>query len=267
VCHPDAVDTLAEHFRSACAREGRTVIYAAAGEAFARRCVDRGYAAIEFGEEIVVDPRHDRLSGGEGRELRKKVRRAEREGLVVREHVTPTDPKIDAAMRRVADAWLGAKRGPQACIAPIRGFDPSPGRRWFYAASSSRMLGVVSLVRIDAKNGWVIEHLLHDPEAPPGTSEILVTRVLDVLAEDGATHVTFGTAPLAALGRVYGVESMQAAGARLVFDTAARLFGLRGIGRFREKFGVAVREPSFLLFSPRVSALATYGLVRAFNAR
>ncbi|NUO50194.1 MAG: DUF2156 domain-containing protein [Polyangiaceae bacterium] len=267
VCHPDAVDALAEHFRSECAKDGRTVIYAAAGEAFARRCVDRGYAAIEFGEEIVLDPSHDRLSGADGRELRKKVRRAEREGVTVREHIAQDARLIEVAMRGVAEAWLGAKRGPQACIAPIRGFAPSTSRRWFYAASSSRMLGVVSLVRMDARNGWVIEHLFHHPDAPPGTSEILLTRVLDVIAEEGATHVTFGTAPLAALGRVYGVAPMQAVGARLVFDTAAKLFGLHGIGRFREKFGVAKREPTFLLFSPSVSALATYGLVRAFNAR
>jgi lysylphosphatidylglycerol synthetase-like protein (DUF2156 family) len=266
VCAEDAMDSLEEEFRRESDREGRGVVYAAASESFAARCIARGYTAVEFGEEIVLDPKVDRSATNVSRELRKKIQRAEREGLSIFEHTRGGDAEVAAGIENVGRAWLAARHGPQAFVTPIDRLVPELWRRCFVAVQQGRVVGVVSLVRMDAKDGWAVQHLLHAPEAPVGTSEALVIHSLRVLGDEGAESVSFGTSPLARLGRMHGIGPIGTACARFIFDTAGRMFHLEHISRFREKFVVARRDPNFILFYPRFALLSTYGLLRTFGA-
>jgi ergosteryl-3beta-O-L-aspartate synthase len=267
VCAPRDQERLAERFRVANAGQGCSTVYAAAGQAFAERCIAHGYAAIEFGQEQIFDPQRDPTRGSSGRELRKKVHRAERDGVTIHEPRERELGETSAQMREVGRAWLAARHGPQAYITPLHRFEPSRGRRFFYALHHGRMVGVLSLVRMDAHDGWVFEHLLPRPDAPVGTSELLVTTALHVLGTEGSAHATFGPAALAHLGRMCRVGAGSSLVGRLVFDSAGRLFHIESQKRFREKFQVARREGSYLLFHPaRVGLFEAIGLLRAFGA-
>jgi lysylphosphatidylglycerol synthetase-like protein (DUF2156 family) len=267
VCAPADRDRLAEHFRFANAGQGCSTVYAAAGEAFAAACVARGYAAVEFGQEQIFDPRRDPTLGSTGRELRKKVHRAERDGVTVHEPRERESAELSERMREVGQAWLAARHGPQAFITPLHRFERTRGRRFFYAVHAGRMVGVLSLVRMDQYDGWVFEHLLPRPDAPIGTSELLVTTALHVLGAEGSAHATFGPAALSHLGRMSHVGAGSSFVGRLVFDSAGRLFHIESQLRFREKFQVARREGSFLLFHPaRIGLFEALGLLRAFSA-
>src|SRR5206468_1950626 len=81
VCAVDEAVTLARAFTAAARRKGLASVFAATTERFAMRMAEHGAAAIEFGRELIFDPRRDSSAGSKGRELRKKLTHARRSGL------------------------------------------------------------------------------------------------------------------------------------------------------------------------------------------
>jgi lysylphosphatidylglycerol synthetase-like protein (DUF2156 family) len=265
VCDERHADQLAESFRLSCARRGWSTVFAAVSERFAERCVARGYAAVEFGEEHIIDPRRDAAAGAAGRELRKKLNRAQRAGVTVDEYV-PYDAVVEASMEAVAREWLSARRGMQVFVSPLYLFAERGGRRWFHAQREGVPVGVLTLVRLDRLDGWLIEHLLATPHAPQGTTELLVTTALAALGEEGCGYATFGPAVLPRLGRLQGLRRASEAIGRAVFDAAGRILHIESLARFRQKFQPLRAEGSHLLFHPpRIGLCETTGLLRAFN--
>jgi lysylphosphatidylglycerol synthetase-like protein (DUF2156 family) len=267
VCDGRDAPELAERFRRFCAAQGRRTVVAAASERFAASCVERGYAAVEFGEELSLDPARDPRTGSRGRELRKKLYRAERAGVTASEYrPLDDDPALEAELKAVALAWLSGRRGPQVYITPLELFPSRVGRRWFYARHGAAPVGALSLQRIAAREGWVFEHLVAVPDAPQGTTEHLVTTALEALGREGCRYATFGPSTLARLGRIERLDWYSEAVGRAVFSGVGRAFGLCSLAHFRRKFQAVSAEGSFLLFHPaRIGLFQATGLLSAFN--
>jgi lysylphosphatidylglycerol synthetase-like protein (DUF2156 family) len=267
ICDARDTDGLAERFRRDCAGRGLSTVFAAASESFASRCVARGYAAIEFGEELIFDPQRDPRVGADGRELRKKLNRAARAGVIADEHARGFGAReAEREMETVANGWLSARWGPQIFITPLSLFAERQGRRWLCARHGERMIGVLSLLRVQVRRGWVFEHLVALPDAPQGTTELLVTSALDVLRGEGCRYATFGPSTLERLGRMWNVGSYGEAVGRAVFSSTARFFHLQSLSHYRRKFQACAIEPSYLLFHPaRFGLCEATGLLRAFN--
>jgi lysylphosphatidylglycerol synthetase-like protein (DUF2156 family) len=233
-----------------------------------------GFAAIEFGEQIAVDPRRERPRGRRGHELTRKLNHARRAGVAVTEYAGGSDDNwaardgmLEHRLNAVARAWLDSRRGLQVFVAHVDLFHPRALRRWFYATWNGRVIGVQSLVQLDAYDGYLFEHLLTVPDVPAGTAELLVAAALDALGGERVPYATFGVSTAAALGHMSGLSPSSIWLGRWFFDHAQRSFGLDSISRFRRKFGEITIEPSYLLFSPpRVRPLSLFALMRTFNA-
>ena len=226
-----------------------------------------GFAVIEFGEQIWIDPRRERPRGRRGHEVRRKLNHARAAGIEVREYDGAGDEQLEGEMIDVALAWLHARSGLQLFVAHVDLFHPRSLRRLFYARRDGHVIGVQSLVRLDGTGGYLLEHLLTEPDVPGGTAELLVTGALDTLGREGCAYASFGISTAASLGLISGLSSSSIRLGRWFFDRAQRSFHLDSVSRFRRKFGEVVVDPSYLLFSPpRVGLLQLYALMRAFNA-
>jgi lysylphosphatidylglycerol synthetase-like protein (DUF2156 family) len=268
VCAERDKAQLAHAFREFCVARGWYTVYAAANERFAQWAVGQGYSAVGFGTELILDPRRDPAQGHAGRELRKKVLRAAREGLELEEYRPGAvwDVELERAMERVAAAWLAARRGPQIYVARVNLFGERSGRRWFYARTHGNVVGVLSAVWLQTRAGYLLEHHLVAPDAPIGTSEVLVTRALEAFRRDGCECATFGPAPAAELGHVWNLSPWSERLARAGFRAAGRLFHLDARTHYRRKFRPAREEQSFVLFAERrVGLRSIVGILRAFN--
>jgi lysylphosphatidylglycerol synthetase-like protein (DUF2156 family) len=264
ICHPRDAGRFVNAFRQACEARKLGAIFAAANDAVAELCIARGWSAIEYGEELVFDPRRDCRAGARGREVRKNLNRAERAGVTFDEYCGG-NPGMEWHLEAVAQDWLAGRHGVQAFISPIRLFDVRHGRRWIYARQGESIVGVLTLVRIERREGWVFEHLLNTPMAPAGTSEGMIVHALDRLREEGCAYATFGPSPRHDLGRMHGVGWYGQHVGRMFFDTASRALGFDAQSRFRRKFQPVSSEGSFLLFSSGIGVCEATGLMRAFN--
>ncbi len=269
VCARDRMPALAEAFRSHCRARGWSTVYAVASEPLAAWAANRGYAAIEFARELIVDPRHDPLAGSSAQRLRGKVHRAEREGVVAAEYApgAARDEALERALTAAARAWLEARHGPQVYLTPIALFAGRGCKRWFYARRGEAIVGVMQLVRMDAYDGYLISQLIATPDAPPGTTELLGVAGLSALGVEGCGYATWGPAPLVDFGHVTGLGSLSEQIGRAVYRAAGHAFHLEARNDYRRKFPIARTAGSYLLFDPpRIGPGIALEVLRAFHA-
>jgi lysylphosphatidylglycerol synthetase-like protein (DUF2156 family) len=269
VCPPSEQPVLAARFRDFCAACGRDTVYAGASESLAAVERERGACAVEFGRTLTFDPRRDSQAGARGHELRKKVKHARRDGVVVEEYrpEASRDAARERAIVQTAGAWLAARHGIQTYVSHLHLFDPFlHGRRWFFARVGSRVVGVLVLVRMESHDGYLIQHLLAAPAAPVGVTELLVVECFDALAAEECVYATFGPAPAEALGAIDNLGRGSAAFTRRVYAMLYRRCRLGQRVQFQRKFQPASAEPVFLVFEPaRVRLRHVLGVIRAFH--
>jgi lysylphosphatidylglycerol synthetase-like protein (DUF2156 family) len=268
ICAKSEMPRLAEAFRAECRRRGCPTIYTVASEGFTAWATEHGYASIEFGRELVVDPRNDVLAGHAVQRLRGKVHRAEHAGIVAAEYTgVPRDDAIERAMIDAVRRWRRGRRGPQIYLTPFSLFDGHRCKRWFYARRGDDVIAVLQLVRLDAEGGYLLSQLVAVPEAPPGTTELLAAFGLRTLGAEGCAHATWGPAPLAELGAMTGLGALSEKIARAVFHFAGRTFHLDARNDYRRKFPIARTSGSYLLFDPpRVGPRVGIAIMRAYHA-
>jgi lysylphosphatidylglycerol synthetase-like protein (DUF2156 family) len=254
---------MVERFRRFNADRGRATMVAVAGPELAAACANDGWGAIECGEELIYDPRIDPTGGRAGRELRKKVRRAEVAGVTVDEY---RGPPVSDEHEAAALAWLKGRRGLQVYVAPLTLLGTDRRRRRLVAHHGGSVAGLLQLCRLEAHRGWTIEHLFAVPGAPAGTSELLVTRAFALVASEGCAFVSFGPSPPEHLGQMSGLSATWRAVGRAALAVAQRAFVFEGLSHYRHKFGPRVVEPRFLLVHPaRLGLTQLLGLLSAFH--
>lgn len=262
----DAIE-LAEAFRSHCAARGWHTIHAVIGSHMADHFRRLDLGLIEFGVEQILrlEPTGDNAYI---RDLRKKLKRARQAGLDVVEYRPGSRPDTasEAAMKKLATDWLANRRGPQTYWATIDLFRARGITRWFCGMVEGKLVGVLSVLELRSRGGYLMEHILWHPDAPVGTSELLITRATETLAAEGCQNASFGPAPAPELGEVSGFSSSTQTVAHWIYRHCCRIFTLDSKVLYRQKFRPSATEPLYLAFDPprlRLDTLQALG--RVFN--
>lgn len=155
--------------------------------------------AIGIGEQPVWDPRAWPQVLKRQRSLREQLRRARAKGVQVRElsNAELTQPRVQAAVQGVADRWLSRRAlAPMGFLVRVEPFSLLAQRRYFAAELKGRVIGFAVVLPVPARDGWFIENLVREPDAPNGTSELLVHAVMTCAAGIPSAWLTLGLAPL-----------------------------------------------------------------------
>lgn len=249
VCLQDDWEALVAAFHRDCEEKGIGVVYIATSKAFALWAHERYCKTlIQFGEELILDPQNDpqKLTGTRASLVRRKIRHAAKEGVVVKELVN-ADPEIEAHIQEVCDRWVRERAGLQIHISTIRVFADRLGKRWFYAQQGDKIVGVVILNELQHKQGWLMNHLMH-VNGIGGIPESLVCTALETIAKEGCRYVTVGTVIAPQLGEIMGLGRFSAWLYRKAFRAVIWMFQLDARIKFWEKFHPN-NEPLFLLFA------------------
>jgi lysylphosphatidylglycerol synthetase-like protein (DUF2156 family) len=268
VCPPHELNDLVKQFHLFCQKQYLKVIYTAASQKFAKAVMKKScHALIEFGEELVLDPYQDPLeitTGHARRSLKSKINQCCRHGVQIKEYFCG-EAKIEKEIEAVGNSWLQARRGPQIYIARVNLFANRNGKRWFYAKLGEKIVGTLMLNQLESAKGWLLNLLMATPDAPPGTSELLVLAGLEALRKEGCHYFTFGAAPAAQLGRIEGLSPLSAWIARKAYDTASSFFKLNKRTTYWKKFQPR-SEPSYLIFeNAHLGLREVFSIMRAFN--
>jgi lysylphosphatidylglycerol synthetase-like protein (DUF2156 family) len=252
ICAPSDKETLAKAFHQFSEEKGYCIIYIAASKSYAHWAIQHLCGTIiEFGEELIFNPPSDprKNTGTYGSLVRRKTKQAQREGVAIHEYI-PQDPSIESAIDQVKVQWLNSRRGLQMHISNVYLFTDCFGKRWFYAKQGDKIIGVIALNRLEARSGWLLNHLMVLPNAPNGVPELLMTHTLDTLEKEGCPFATVGSIASQQLGEIRGLSKLSASFAKTVFRIANKVMKLQGLNTFWGKFHPQ-SEPAYLMFSKK----------------
>lgn len=212
-----------------------------------------------LGEQPVWDPRGWDAHVRGHRSLREQLRRARAKGV----RVAPLDVRAldEPAWRDAIDALMQRWRATRsmATMGFLVRFDLTHDReqrRLFVAMQGEQLVGLLALAPVPARRGWLLEHVLRDPDAPNGTAELLVDHTMRALAADDVPWATLGLAPLH--GAVDG-------GFARVRSLARPLFNFAGLAAFKRKLEPDTWEPIYLAWPREASGWrALFDGLRAF---
>lgn len=193
-----------------------------------------------LGEQPVWDPAGWPAHVASHRSLREQIRRARAKGVVVRplEPAAFTTAPVADAVRTLLARWRATRS--MAAMGFLVTVDFTSGgdlRRHYAAWQDGQLVGLLSLAPVPARDGWLFEHLLRDPDAPNGTLELLVDHVMRELAGLGVPWATLGLAPL------HGAVDPWL---RRVRHWSTPLFNFEGLSAFKKKLRPERWEPIYL---------------------
>jgi lysylphosphatidylglycerol synthetase-like protein (DUF2156 family) len=249
---PEDIKPLVIGFMAAASRAKRIAAFVPATDRFAREAIKLGLTAIKIGAAPYFDLKTWQPRGNSAKHMRAGVNKALRAGV----HVEMVE-KVDSAFRKeIADLclqWLKSRRA-AASFGWLLALDPfaSVERKKLFVArdSNERLVGLVAASPIPARDGWYLEDVLRAPDAPTGTTDLLVTEVLKHLKESGATMATLGTAPLAKDGDDDISTHDHPVIERALSSASSRLntfYNFDGLRRFKGKFVPSWWESEYAL--------------------
>lgn len=266
VCKDENMEELTLAFHNFAQKNHWEIIYIMASEKFARWAMQNVCKAlVQVGEELVVDPSDvDPTKGRKGEKLRWKMHHGQLQGVEITEYL-PYDPSLEEKLKEAATRWQKERKGPQIYFAKIEVFNSRYGKRWFYAVKDNQIVGLLTLNRIDKYDGFVINHLLPMPNAPAGTSELLVMNAFECLKKEGCHFFALGGAPGEQIGEIIGFGKFASFSARKVFRFVNWYFQLRLRKTYFKKFHPNVIPSYFLFTNPHLKIKTLKGLIKGLN--
>lgn len=229
--------TVAERFVDDSAALGQRVSFFATE---GRLAESPRFARRLLGEQPVWNPQRWTAHRRSHRSLREQCRRARAKGVVIT-GIDPSRLMVGAtgeAVTQLVARWRATRSmAAMGFLVQIDLTTQPAERRVFLALQHDQVVGLLAMAPVPARSGWLLEHLLRDPDAPNGTAELLVDHAMLQLAAAGVTWASLGLAPLH--GAVAGWLQRARRWSR-------PLFNFEGLAAFKRKLRPDRWEPIYL---------------------
>ncbi|KAF2750785.1 aspartyl-tRNA synthetase [Sporormia fimetaria CBS 119925] len=213
-----------------------------------------------------VDPAHNPALNDS--EIQKKIRKAEREGVKITDYPIGSPPPEEMRQKvdeRVQD-WLNNRKGKQVHLTNIRPWQDMEHRQYHIAVNGDGLIvAFVAMAQLSPDHGWQVKYSLDFPNAPGGAIEYIVTHALKVVAQGGATTVTFGGGASSKFTPGHNVKGARVKVLSKAYKAIATELKLTNKTEFREKLG-ATDDPSYICYPPHgLGPLAVKAILNFFG--
>ena len=245
---------VAQEFHRHALASGRRVAFFAVEQ----RVVDAlPWHAVLIGEQPEWEAQGwpEALRGSSG--LREQLRRARAKGVTVRTAAHDELGSSTAPLRRELEAmvaqWLARhEMAPMGFLVQVDPLTLLEEHRVHLAEQDGRLVGFLTAAPIFARPGWLLQNLIRAPDAPNGTTELLVDHAMRDAGEgvegEASPMVTLGLAPLA--GQV--VPAL-----RLARSAGSVLFDFEGLRAFKARLRPTRWSPIHLVHPPGQGVVRT----------
>ena len=259
---------LARRFAAFAKRENRVVAFVPAGAEFARMVAPDDFTAVKVGASPYFDLQTWNPRGDSAKKIRAGVNQARRAGVEVEMIADRVDESLKKETAQLCLHWLGSRRSATTFgwLVALDPFLHSDHKKYFAARVNGKLVGFLGVSPIPARNGWYLEDVLREPDAPQGTATLLIVEALAKLRAEGAALATLGTSPLSTDGPDDVPTEPRVSRA---LDLASRRLGafynFEGLRRFKGKFVPSWWESEYALYQRGVTIPPRVGhaIVRA----
>jgi len=226
-----------------------------------------GYGVLQVGSDPVFDLARWAPRGRRAKTVRNAVHRAQRASVEVSAYRpgTPLGGPARQAVRACLAAWLRSRRSLRMrFLADVKPFAHAEERYYFLAWHQGQLAGFATCSPLYARNGWYVEDIVRRPDAPYGTTDMLVTTALGTLRDDGAALATLGIAPFTGLRRARS-ERWPDLLLLAITRLSAPFYNFDGIQRYKAKFAPSWWEPVYVAYWPnRLTIGLAYDILNVF---
>ncbi|KAI0360906.1 aspartyl-tRNA synthetase cytoplasmic [Trametes cingulata] len=208
---------------------------------------DHGWGAVVAVAEERINPTEvDPVEND--KTVRRKVHRAEREGVKIIEVGQEMDAQVKAQLEERCREWAANRKGTQIHLTGVRPFDDMKHRKYFYAVDKEgKPCAMVVLAQLAPKHGFQIKWALEFPGAPLGAIEYILTYVIKKLGDAGVKSATFGAGAIDKLHPADNVHGFRVKTLEKAYNGLSSTFNLTGKGDFRSKFGTW-QDPLYICY-------------------
>lgn len=219
----------------------RAPVFYKASKALRDMAKDHGLISAQIGMDAIVDPRNFTTAGSSFRELRRKLRNAEKAGVDMLIHSPGTAPL--ARLEPVSQAWSAAKGGE-------RGFSMGHFCKNYLARQpiieariQGLTVGFLSLMVSGDGSEMCLDVMRLTDAAPDGTMHALVASGIEFAAAAGSVRFSLAAVPFAGLDEP---KNLIERGLQTIFEKKRDWHGSHGLLRFKNAFRPEW-EPLFVL--------------------
>lgn len=237
----------------------------------ARLFAERGFTVNQIGTSHSIHLPGYNLDGRDFTTIRRNIRKARREGVVVAEMgYDSRDESLAEDLDRVDRAWQHAK-GHQAMEMDFmngqRDGRGSAHRRLFVASAGGKAVAYITYApAFGSQPGWLYDLSHRLPDAPRGAVEAVFSTSVEAFQADGAEWLHFGLTPFAGLNPDHAIADAQnrhlsrllqvlAENKRLVYPTASQ-------AAFKLKWRPHVVRPEYVAFDQSSTPGVLWSVVR-----
>lgn len=149
-----------------------------------------GWVVLRIAAEAVISPTEFNEAGSSHRQLRRKLRHAEKSGLTV----LPAPPHLPLAQMEALDKlWQDQHGGARGTTMGRFEANYLATQRVFLAWQKDRIIGFISLHVSEAE--WCLDLIRIGPDAPDGTGHVLLRAAIAAAAEDGIARLSLAAVP------------------------------------------------------------------------
>ncbi|GBE81627.1 aspartyl-tRNA synthetase cytoplasmic [Sparassis latifolia] len=220
-------------------------------------CVDKEaerYLAEDLGWSAIIAVAEERLNpievdpASDDKTARRKIHRAEREGVKVVEVSGDMDPQVREELERRCKEWEESRKGTQIHLTGVRPFDDMVHRKYFYARDKNQEIcALVVLAQLSPTHGFQIKWALEFDGAPNGAIEYILASVIKKLGDAGVRSATFGAGAAPRLQRADNVGGFRVRTLERIYNGLSHTFHLMNKGDFRSKFGIH-QDPLYICY-------------------
>lgn len=216
----------------------------------------RGFVVNQLGTSFGLALQGFDLRGTAKMQLRNKISRARKAGLVALElgRDLPRDAAAYADLDAVSAAWLRGKGKPelQFMIGELGGPADEARRVFLVRDAQARPLGFITYVPAwGQRPGYLHDLTRRVPDAPPGVLELANATAIERLRAEGVPYLHFGFTPFVVDVDEPEADSRIAAWlVRLLYRHGALVYPAASQSHYKLKWGPAVIEREYLAARP-----------------
>lgn len=216
-----------------------------------------GFRQLAIGRQSTLLPSQWPVTLAAKPRLREQLRRARAKQVTVRRlraEEIAEGTALHQDIIRLRDAWLHSRRmEPMAFLVSVEPFHLPDQHIYLAAERRGRLVQFLSAVPIYADRGWLMEDMLRAGDAPNGTTELLIDRLMQEAPD--AARITPGLTPLA------GPLPWWLRLARLVMRP---FYDFAGLEQFRARLAPARWDPIWMVWDRGPAPLALFDMLTAF---
>ena len=245
-------EDFAKHLRAFAREQNRIVCKYKITAPHAIKARKAGWAVLRVSDEAMVDPAGHTMEGSAYRQLRRKLKKAEKEGVQVVEQSTGLP---FAEMKRVSEAWESRNGGAKGLSMGQFEEDYIQRQRTFLAWKEDELVGFVTFHTTGHE--WALDLMRIAPGAPDGTMHLMVNEAILMARDEEVPNVSLAAAPVLPKDNT----SVEGRLRTKYFEKA----GGKGLRQFKDCFNPTWQPLYMAAPGPAQLVIAAFDLIRSIK--